>query len=193
MKQVLRLAATALAAVGLAAWVAPVVAGAAGGPQSSVGADHVVFVQTDNTAGNQIVAYARADDGSLTLANTYATGGVGGVLNGSAVDHLASQGALTYDAANALLYAVNAGSNSVSVFAINGDQLTLRQVIDSGGTFPVSVAVSNRLVYVLNALSGGSVSGYRVAGGRLHPIEGSVRGLGWVTSNDVLHLRARTG
>jgi 6-phosphogluconolactonase (cycloisomerase 2 family) len=144
----------------------------------------VVFVQTDNTAGNQIVAYDRADDGSLTLANTYATGGVGGILNGSAVDHLASQGSLTYDTANALLYAVNAGSNSVSVFAVSGDQLSLRQVVDSGGSFPVSVAVSNRFVYVLNALSGGSVSGYRVAGGTLHPIEGSVRSLGLVTPTD---------
>jgi 6-phosphogluconolactonase (cycloisomerase 2 family) len=184
MKHVVHLAATAFAALGLAAWVAPVTAGAAGGSHSGVGADHVVFVQTDNTAGNQIVAYDRADDGSLTLANTYATGGVGGVLNGSAVDHLASQGSLTYDAANALLYAVNAASNSVSVFAVNGDQLTLRQVIDSGGAFPVSVAVSNRLVYVLNALNGGSVSGYRVAGGTLHPIEGSIRGLGLVTPTD---------
>ena len=30
------------------------------------GADHAVFVQTDNTAGNQIVAYRRAADGTLT-------------------------------------------------------------------------------------------------------------------------------
>ena len=72
----------------------------------------------------------------------------------------------------------------MSVFAVNGDQLTLRQVVDSGGTFPVSVAVSNRFVYVLNALNGGSVSGYRVAGGTLHPIEGSIRGLGLVTPTD---------
>ncbi len=193
MKRVVRLAATALAAVGLAAWVAPIAAGAAGGPHSGVGGDHVVFVQTDNTAGNQIAAYDRADDGTLTLATSYATGGVGGVLNGSMVDHLASQGSLTYDAANALLYAVNAGSNSVSVFAVNGDQLTLRQVVDSGGTFPVSVAVSNRFVYVLNALDGGSVSGYRAAGGTLHPIEGSVRALGLVTPTDATQFTHTPG
>jgi len=181
MKLFIRLAVSAAAILGLAVWAAPVTAGAAsprGGPHSGAGADHVVFVQTDNTAGNQVVAYDRADNGGLTLANTYATGGLGGVLNGSVVDHLASQGSLTYDPANMLLYAVNAGSNSVSVFAVNGDQLTFRQVIGSGGTFPVSVAVSNRFVYVLNAENGGSISGYRAAGGTLHPIEGSIRALG---------------
>jgi 6-phosphogluconolactonase (cycloisomerase 2 family) len=143
-----------------------------------------VFVQTDNPAGNQVVAYDRGDDGSLSLANSYATGGLGGVLNGSVVDHLASQGSLTYDAENALLYAVNAGSNSVSVFAVAGDQLELRQVVDSGGTFPVSIAVSRSIVYVLNAKDGGSVSGYRAAGGTLHPIQGSTRPLGLVIPTD---------
>ena len=142
------------------------------------GADHVVFVQTDNTAGNQVVAYDRADNGSLTLADTYNTGGLGGVLNGSVVDHLASQGSLTYDQNNALLYAVNAGSNTVSVFSVRGDQLTLRQVVNSGGTFPVSVAVHGDLVYVLNAESGGTVQGYFAFFGRLFPLPGSNRALG---------------
>ena len=77
-----------------------------------------MFVQTDNTAGNQIVAYDREHDGTLTLAATYATGGLGGVLNGSMVDHLGSQGSLAYDPTHALLYAVNAGSNTVSVFSV---------------------------------------------------------------------------
>ena len=74
-------------------------------------------VQTDNLAGNQIVAYDRSGNGTLTLAGTYATGGLGGQLTGSAVDHLASQGSLAYDATRTL-YAVNAGSNTVSVFAV---------------------------------------------------------------------------
>jgi hypothetical protein len=39
-----------------------------------------VFVQTDNTSGNQVVAYHRAADGTLSPAGTYATGGLGGVL-----------------------------------------------------------------------------------------------------------------
>jgi 6-phosphogluconolactonase (cycloisomerase 2 family) len=142
------------------------------------GAYDAVFVQTDNTAGNAVVAYHRAWDSTLTLAGTYATGGLGGVLAGSVVDHLASQGSLTYDRGHGLLYAVNAGSDTVSVFAVSGDRLALRQVIGSGGSFPVSVTVHGNLVYVLNALSGGSVNGYRVDDGRLSPIPGSLRRLG---------------
>lgn len=187
MKKFVQLAVTAGAAVGLTAFAAPVVAGAVGspgGPSAGAGANHVVFVQTDGTAGNQVVAYDRADDGSLTWANTYGTGGLGGALNGSVVDHLASQGSLTYDAANALLYAVNAGSNTVSVFSVSGDHLSLRQVVDSGGTFPVSVTADGTFVYVLNAEDGGSVSGFRVAGGALHPIHGSTRPLGLLIPTD---------
>jgi 6-phosphogluconolactonase (cycloisomerase 2 family) len=162
---------------GMTGWLGVSAAGAQEGPSGARGADHAVFVQTDNTSGNQVVAYNRSDDGTLTLADTYDTGGSGGVLNGSAVDHLASQGSLTYDQENALLYAVNAGSNTVSVFSVTGDALSLRQVISSGGIFPVSVAVHGKLVYVLNALDG-SVAGFRIEGSALHAIHGSTRSLG---------------
>jgi len=135
-------------------------------------------VQTDNLEGNTVVAYHRARNGTLTLAATYPTGGLGGQLTGSVVDHLASQGSLTYDRDHGLLYAVNAGSDTMSVFAASGDHLALRQVISSGGSFPVSVTVHGDVVYVLNALGGGSVYGYRVRGGQLSPIPGWLRGLG---------------
>jgi len=138
----------------------------------------VVFVQTDNTAGNQVVAYRRAADGTLSKAGTYATGGAGGILAGSQVDHLASQGSLTYDPEQAELFAVNAGSDTVSVFGVRGDQLRLRQVIGSGGSFPVSIAARGDLVYVLNALGGGSLRAFRDVSGVLVPVPGSARGLG---------------
>jgi 6-phosphogluconolactonase (cycloisomerase 2 family) len=137
-----------------------------------------VFVQTDNTAGNAVVAYHRAPDGALTLAGTYPTGGRGGVLTGSVVDHLASQGSLTYSREQGLLFAVNAGSDTVSVFGVSGDRLELRQVVWSGGSFPVSVAVYGDHAYVLDALDGGALYGYRIADGYLAPIPGSHQGLG---------------
>jgi len=152
-------------------------AGASKGASWS-GASHVVFVQTDATSGNRVVAYHRAADGALSPAGSYATGGLGGVLGGSVVDHTASQGSLTYDPRHSLLYAVNAGSSTVSVFAVSGDHLALRQVLSSGGTFPVSVAVHGDVVYVLNALDGGSLQGYRVLGSFLVPLPGSGRALG---------------
>ncbi len=137
-----------------------------------------VFVQTDNPAGNQVVAYDRASDGTLSQAGVYDTGGNGGVLEGSVVDHLASQGSLAYDRDDQLLFAVNAGSNTVSVFRVDGDRLSLRQVIPSGGSFPASIAERHGLVYVLNAEGEASVQGYFVLGSRLVPLIGSNRNLG---------------
>ena len=172
--RVMAAAAVAAAAITTAATPAFASASSPAGP----GSGHAVFVQTDNTAGNRVVAYQRAVDGTLTPAGSYATGGRGGILAGSVVDHTASQGSLTSDPRHGLLYAVNAGSDTISVFAVRGDQLALREVLRSGGTFPVSVAVHGDLVYVLNALNGGSVQGYRVFGGFLAPLPGSHRALG---------------
>jgi 6-phosphogluconolactonase (cycloisomerase 2 family) len=170
------LAAVALTTVTAAAFAGP--ASAATAHDSVAGAGHALFVQTDNTAGNRVVAYHRSGDGTLTLARSYSTHGLGGQLAGSVVDHLASQGSLTYDPGPGLLYAVNAGSNTLSVFSVHGDALSLRQVIGSGGKFPVSVAADGNVVYALNAENGGSVQGYRVFLGRLFPIPGSRRPLG---------------
>jgi hypothetical protein len=68
-----------------------------------------VFVQTNAAAGNQVVAFDQQEDGTLTSAHSYSTGGNGGALNGAVVDRLASQGSLTFDPRHALLFAVNAG------------------------------------------------------------------------------------
>lgn len=168
-------AAAALAAVAGFATAAPAFAAAPAGPGPSGGS---VFVQTDNLSGNQVVAYQRGANGTLTQAASYPTGGLGGQLTGSMVDHLASQGSLQYDPAHSLLFAVNAGSNTVTVFSVHGDQLVRREIVPSGGSFPVSVAVHGDVVYVLNALNGGSVQGYRLIAGFLVPLPGSSRALG---------------
>ena len=141
-----------------------------------------VFVETDNTAGNSVVAYDAATDGTLTPAGTYATGGLGGVLAGSVVDHTASQGSLVLDRVHGLLYAVNAGSNTVTVFDVHGDRLVRRQIISSGGTFPVSIAVHGNLVYVLNARDGGSIQGYVRIGSTLVRVPAWQRSLGLDTT-----------
>src|ERR1700733_2286876 len=122
-------ASTRLGAAAVLAAAALGALGALGAPAFAAGTSHAVFVQTDNLAGNQIVVYDRSGEGALTQAGVYATGGLGGQLEGSVVDHLASQGSLAYDSQNGLLYAVNAGSDTISVFAVLGDKLALRQVI----------------------------------------------------------------
>jgi 6-phosphogluconolactonase (cycloisomerase 2 family) len=137
-----------------------------------------VFVQTDNLAGNTIVVYDRGGDGSLHLAGSYPTDGKGGALTGAAVDFLASQGSLASDPRNNVLYAVNAGSDTLTVFGVHGDRLARRQVVSSGGSFPVSIAVHGNLLYVLNARDGGSVQGYVRVGQVLLPVPGWHRSLG---------------
>ena len=51
-----------------------------------------VFVQNDALTGNQVYAYHRGADGALTQVAGYATGGVGGRLDGAGVDFTASAG-----------------------------------------------------------------------------------------------------
>ena len=128
---------TRLAAAGFAGASAVGLFAFGAGPASATTAgagrqDHAVFVEANDPAGNTIAVYHRNADGTLTAAGRYATGGLGGVLTGSVVDHLASQGAVTYDQQRRLLYAVNAGSNTVTVFAVHGDQLRRLQVAGTG-------------------------------------------------------------
>lgn len=149
------------------------------GHAATAAGDHgMVFVQTDAAAGNAVVVYDRARGGTLRAAGTYRTGGRGGVLSGSVVDHLASQGSLAYDRGRRLLYVVNAGSNTVTVFSVAQGRLVRRQVISSGGTFPVSIAVHRNLLYVLNARDGGSVQGFLRAGPALVRVPAWHRDLG---------------
>jgi 6-phosphogluconolactonase (cycloisomerase 2 family) len=168
MSKSIRLVGGAVAALAAAAALA--------GPASAHPQRSAVFVQNDDPAGNTIVAYDRAADGSLRQAGSYATSGLGGVLAGSVVDHLASQGSLQLD--HGLLYVVNAGSDTITVFAVDGDRLVRRQVLPSFGDFPVSIATHGNLVYVLNARRGGSVQGYARLGGILVPLPLTHRALG---------------
>jgi DNA-binding beta-propeller fold protein YncE len=180
MKVLSRLVAATAATAGLVlAASAPALASSSRVPSApSTRGAGVVFVQTDDPNGNAVVAYARAADGSLSPRATYSTHGKGGVLADSVVDHLASQGSLAYDARHGLLFAVNAGSNTVSVFTVRGTHLRLREVLPSGGRFPVSVAIHDNLVYVLNALDGATVQGYAVIGDVVFPIPVAHRALG---------------
>ncbi|MGX1547073.1 lactonase family protein [Streptomyces adustus] len=142
------------------------------------GADHAVLVQGNELAGNTIHVFRRGEDGALSAAGTYATGGKGGDQVDAPTDSLASQGSLVYDDRSRRLLAVNAGSGRVTSFRVEGQKLMHRQVVSSGGDFPSSVAVSGNLAYVMNAGGRGSVQGFRITAGGLKPLRGSHRSLG---------------
>ncbi len=170
MKAIVRLGGLLAATVALAlAGVLPAQAADDGG---------TVYVQTNDPSANAIDVFHRHADGSLTFAHSYATGGQGGRAAGSASDPLASQGALVLVRDTGLLLAANAGSDSISVFKVDGDQLHLLQVLSSGGPFPTSFAVHGGLVYVLDAGGQGFVSGFRITESGLHAIPNSTRTLG---------------
>lgn len=107
-----------------------------------------VFVTTNGANGNEVKAFSRAADGSLSPLGSFATGGTG---VGGVGDPLTSQGAAALSPDHKLLFVVNAGSNDVSVFQIKKDGLKLVDRESSAGVFPVSVAASEHAVYVLNA------------------------------------------
>ena len=139
----------------------------------------VVFVQTNELGGNRIVVFNRGRNGHLSRAGTYATGGNGGIATpGTESDRIASQGSLVYDRAHSLLIAVNAGSDTVSTFKVQGDRLRLTGVVPSGGGFPASIAVHDDLVYVLSSGGSGIVQGFEIRGHRLRELSGSARSLG---------------
>ncbi|WP_326569630.1 hypothetical protein VSH64_00815 [Amycolatopsis rhabdoformis] len=141
-------------------------------------AQHAVFVQTNDPTANTVVTYTRDGNGGLHEAGRYPTGGRGTTLGGAGPDALSSQGALTYDAGHQLLYAVNGGSDTLTVFAVSGAHLTRLQTLPTGGAVPVSVGFAHDRVYVLDAGGEGAVTGFRVHDRRLTPIPGSTRGLG---------------
>jgi DNA-binding beta-propeller fold protein YncE len=130
-----------------------------------------VFVMTNNASNNQVIAYNRNSDGSLTGRHSFATGGRG---SGGLSDPLGSQGALTLSQDHSFLLAVNAGSGDISVFRVSGSALTLVGTTPCGGSEPVAIAQSGHLVYVVNAGGTSNVSGFHLtSAGLLKPIPNS--------------------
>src|SRR5881392_1165543 len=102
-----------------------------------------VYVMT-NQVENAVAVFRRSPAGMLTSAGEFPTGGAGDpVPQGTdpATDPLASQGSLVLGEDSQFLFAVNAGSNQISVLRIEGDQLTIADVVDSGGVRPISLTV----------------------------------------------------
>ncbi len=119
-------------------------------------------------AGNSILVYDRAPDGTLSLAGEYATGGLGAGAG------LGSQGALVLSDSGRWLFAVNAGSDEISIFGVRGDQLLLLDVVPSGGEGPISLTNYENLLFLLNSGGAGNIAGFAFNhSGELTPLEGS--------------------
>jgi 6-phosphogluconolactonase len=139
-----------------------------------------VYVLTNQVA-NAVAVFSHDAFGMLTPAGEFSTGGAGDpVPQGTdpATDPLASQGALILDQGHQFLFAVNAGSNQVSVLKITSGGLDLIDVVDSGGIRPISLTVRDGLLYVLNEGGTPNITGFTVAAdGTLTPLAGSTQPL----------------
>src|ERR687893_3006749 len=103
-----------------------------------------VYVQT-NAAPNEVIAFRRADDGSLDRIGSVATGG-----EGDGTPHLQSQGSVTLTGDGQYLLVTNAASDDLSVFSLAADgSIEIRERVHTGAT-PRSVDERDGLVVVLN-------------------------------------------
>jgi 6-phosphogluconolactonase (cycloisomerase 2 family) len=156
-------------------WTTGLIGGAllaGAGPILSARGSGMVYTESNASTGNQVLVFHRAADGTLTPAQVVASGGMG---TGAP---LASQGAVALGGGGDWLFAVNAGSNSISSFRVRDGGLELADTAPSGGTTPVSLAVSGHLLYVLNQGGTGNIAGFRVGDhGDLEPIPGSSKPL----------------
>src|SRR2546422_10932694 len=105
------------------------------------GAVYTLMNQVAANGGNAVAIFQRSAAGTLTAAGTVATGGTG---TGSS---LGSQGAVVLSADGRWLFAVNAGSNDVSIFRVSPAGLALTSRIPSGGVQPISLTVRGNLLY----------------------------------------------
>jgi 6-phosphogluconolactonase (cycloisomerase 2 family) len=155
--------------VGVAVAAGAAVAEAAGGKSGAV------YTLTNSAAGNAVLVFDRAGDGTLTPAGAVPTGGLGSGAG------LGSQNAVALSHNGKRLFAVNAGDNTISAFRVKHDGLDqLGGPVSSGGVNPISLTVHGHLLYVLNAGGGGSpgnITGFEVEHDGLDPIAGSTRPL----------------
>jgi len=140
-----------------------------------------LFTMDNAVAGNHVLAYSRAGDGTLSFIGEFGTGGSG---TGSG---LGNQGAVILSRSGRWLFACNPGSDEISVFRVMPEGLQLTDKVASGGRRPISLALHKNLLYVLNA--GGlvgvadNVSGFLFFDGELSPVAGSTRSLSAVSTD----------
>src|SRR4051794_1496263 len=116
-----------------------------------------VFTLTNAASGNAVAYFARRAQGSLSYVGAFPTGGTGTGAN------LGSQSSVALSDDGRDLYAVNAGSNSISVFAVEQNGLRLETQFSSGGRTPISVTAHGDVLYVLN-IGSATINGFTTSG-----------------------------
>jgi 6-phosphogluconolactonase len=169
----------ALALAGLSGLaIGPATAAAKPPAKWAVGA---VYSETNGVPNNEVIVYDRRANGRLKQREVVETGGAGGLAPqpGCAppggCPMLDTQGEVIVK--GRLVFVVNAGSDTISVFRETSRGLKLRDEIRSRGDFPNSITVHGRILYVLNSHSD-SIAGFRFTRrGKIRFLRGSVEAL----------------
>jgi 6-phosphogluconolactonase len=177
----LALAAAALTAVAVPAFALGTATTAGKSKMSGSKLSGKVYAQTNGLSANQLVVFNRYADGSLKKAQLVATGGKGGAQEQPGCSAMCpqldtvSEVAATPD--GSLVFAVNAGSNTISAFKPKANGVKLVDQVPSEGAFPFSLTIHGNELYVLNTDSR-SIAGFTFSpSGMLTPIAGSVQPL----------------
>lgn len=112
-----------------------------------------VYTESNNPqpGQNAVLALRRAADGSLRQVGKFATGGTGQANPTQGLGPDDSDQEVIASSDGRLLFAVNQGSNSVTVFHIHRNgSLTRIGTFDSGGTQPISLGLAGDSLYVAN-------------------------------------------
>lgn len=170
---------------GLLAAALPLALSGCGGGGNSNGARaaNVLYTESNDPAGNKLLAYSRAADGSLTpLAGfPFDLKGQGLANPTEAIGPADSDQQIITDANHQFVFAVNPGSNSIAVMRLAADG-TLTHVpgspFASGGVNPVSLLLLGNKLYCANKnVSGAGTPNYTVftvgTDGTLTPFPGA--------------------
>lgn len=142
-----------------------------------------VYTQTNDPAANSVVVFNRLANGKLQKRQAVSTGGKGSAQSvgcGPGCPILDSQTAVVVSENGRLVFAVNAGSDTVTSFRETPAGLKRVSQVSSGGDMPESLALHGSKLYVLNVATEnsngttGNIYGLRVSpSGGLTPIGSS--------------------
>jgi len=114
-----------------------------------------VYTETDNSnpGQNAVVAYRQSSNGQVTEIGSFKTDGTGVANPQGLLGPDDSDKEVIASPDGRFLFAVNQGSNSIAVFGVQRDgslELVHDAAFGSGGTEPVSLALADGRLYVVN-------------------------------------------
>jgi 6-phosphogluconolactonase len=172
----------------LAVLVAAPLASAGTSKGKKKGDSGFMVTETNDPSGNELVVFTRDAKGKLKQIQSLSTGGNGSTQDvgcGTNCPILDSQGAVDMTSNGRLVFAVNAGSDTVTSFRRSGKGFKRIDTQSSGGDLPISLTARNGLLYVLNT-NDGMISGIRYTStGQLSPIANSTKPIAGAGQNDV--------